>query len=77
LRPLRRRHELRGNGIAQAVLEDRVDALIEHPAIEPFKLRVPSGQGYYLVAPGEMLQGRGVAAFHRWLRKEISSGAKT
>jgi LysR family transcriptional regulator, glycine cleavage system transcriptional activator len=64
-----------GQGIALGQSVIVADDLAAGRLIEPFKLRIPSGLAYYLVAPPEMFQSRKVAAFHRWLRKETSPAA--
>jgi LysR family glycine cleavage system transcriptional activator len=60
-----------GQGVALGQSVIVADDLAAGRLMEPFMLRIPSGQAYYLVAPPEMFQSRKVAAFHRWLRKEI------
>lgn len=64
-----------GQGVALGQSVVVADDLAAGRLIEPFKLRIPSGLAYYLVAPPEMFQSRKVAAFHRWLRQEISPAA--
>jgi LysR family transcriptional regulator, glycine cleavage system transcriptional activator len=64
-----------GQGIALGQSVIVADDLAAGRLIEPFKLRIPSGLAYYLVAPPEMFQSRKVAAFHRWLRQAISPAA--
>ncbi len=61
-----------GQGVALGQSVIVADDLAAGRLIEPFKLRIPSGLAYYLVAPAEMFQSRKVAAFHRWLRQEAA-----
>lgn len=61
-----------GQGVALGQSVIVADELAAGRLIEPFKLRIPSGLSYYLVAPPDLFQSVKVAAFHRWLRKQIS-----
>lgn len=63
-----------GQGVALGQSVIVADDLAAGRLIEPFRLRIPSGMAYYLVAPPQMFQSRKVAAFHRWLRQQIAAG---
>jgi LysR family glycine cleavage system transcriptional activator len=64
-----------GQGVALGQSVIVADDLAAGRLIEPFELRIPSGMAYYLAAPPEMFQSRKVAAFQRWLRREIAQSA--
>jgi LysR family glycine cleavage system transcriptional activator len=61
-----------GQGIALGQSVIVADDLAAGYLIEPFRLRIPSGMAYYLVAPAERFRSRNVMAFHGWLRREIA-----
>jgi LysR family transcriptional regulator, glycine cleavage system transcriptional activator len=61
-----------GQGVALGQSIIVADDLAAGRLIEPFKLRIPSGLAYYLVAPPGAFQSRTVAAFQRWVRKELA-----
>ena len=65
-----------GQGVALGQSVIVADDLAAGRLIEPFKLRVPSGLSYYLVAPPEKFLLRKVAAFRRWLRREVARTAR-
>jgi len=65
-----------GQGVALGQSVIVADDLAAGRLVEPFKLRIPSGLAYYLVAPPEVFQSRAVAAFHRWLRKEVAQAQR-
>ena len=61
-----------GQGVALGQSVIVASELAAGRLIEPFKLRIPSGLSYYLVAPPELFQSQKVAAFYRWLREQIA-----
>ena len=62
-----------GQGVALGQSVIVADDLAAGRLMTPFALRIPSGMAYYLVAPAEMFQSPKLAAFQRWLRREIAS----
>jgi LysR family glycine cleavage system transcriptional activator len=60
-----------GQGIALGQSVIVADDLAAGRLIEPFRLRIPSGMAYYLVALPEAFRRAPVVAFERWLRHEL------
>ena len=64
-----------GQGVALGQSVIVADDLAAGHLIEPFKLRIPSGMGYYLAALPETFRRAPVVAFHRWLKHELAEAS--
>lgn len=62
---------LAGQGVALGQSLIVSDELAAGRLVEPFKLRIPSGMAYYLVAPPQAFRHPPVVAFECWLRNEL------
>jgi LysR family glycine cleavage system transcriptional activator len=64
-----------GQGVALGQSVIVADDLAAGHLIEPFRLRIESGMGYYLVALPETFRRAPVVAFHRWLKRELADAS--